>query len=112
MNVSSFKKKYIQKTQGKSLGGTHPLNELACDAFKILKKAPSKYVCSLFVLSKLFEDIANNQERRMVEEKETKQLYNRLNKHIIKILENLEKNRKQDILSRDVSNLIKNYPFC
>lgn len=107
--ISGFKKRYFQVTEKERLGGTDVLEELSQEAFKILKKSPPKHILPLFILFKVFHDISIDQERRMVELKEARQLYNRLNKWITKLLEDLESDKKQEILLRDTANLIKNY---
>lgn len=106
-----LRKKYFEITKEKNLGGSVVLEELAELIFRILKKAPSKHFLLLFVLYKIFTDISMCQERRMVELKEARQLYNKLNKFIENLLKHLEMNKKQEILLSDTVNLIKAYYF-
>lgn len=105
--IVDLKKKYLKATENKRIGGSELLEELANEALEILRKAPSKQILPLFVLSKIFYDISSDQEQRGVKPEEAEQIYNKLDKGIKKLLENLEADEKEEILSQNTVDLIK-----
>lgn len=107
--LADFKNKYLKATENRKLGGSELLEELADNVLKILREASSKQIPSLFVLFKIFKDISLDQERRKVESEEAEQIYNKLDKGINKLLENLEADEKEEILSQNTVDLIKSY---
>ena len=109
MNIDNLKKKYSQAAQEGKLGGADLLDDLADEVLKVVKSAPSKHVVALFVLFKIFHDISRDQEGRKVALKEAKQIYNKLDKGIKKLLRNIEENKNQEILLNDTAHLIKSY---
>jgi len=111
--INDIKKKYLTITKDNRLGGSHLLNEISDMIQKSISVAPSKGITPLFVLHRIFRDIALDQEERSVTMEECRRLYNLLNKSIIKLISDLEKLNRISYreLLEDCNMLIHAYLF-
>ncbi|MHA1363937.1 MAG: hypothetical protein ACTSP1_15590 [Candidatus Freyarchaeota archaeon] len=107
--ITSIKQDYLELVSDKSIGGSHPLNELSQKILEFISKSPEKYIVPLFILSEIFRDIAEDQCEREVTTRECEELYEKLHELILKTITDMERDAGDYILLADCTNLIKAY---